>query len=74
MSNTFIKIKEGTYRIKGKHTSVAGTIFPLVQAFAKDKQGGFVTVDAMKVPNFPARNIKIRVDNNKAYENVSQDF
>ena len=73
MSNTFIKIKEGTYRIKGKQTSVAGTMFPLVQAFATDKQGGFVTVDAMKVPNFPARNIKIRVDNNKAYEFITEE-
>ena len=55
MQNTFIKIVDGQYRLKGKSTSVAGTMFPLVNAFATDKQGGFVTVDSTKVEGFPDR-------------------
>ena len=66
MQNTFIKIVDGSYRLKGKSTSVAGTMFPLVNAFATDKQGGFVTVDSTKVEGFPDRNIKIRCESPKA--------
>jgi len=62
MQNTFIKIVEGSYRIKGKQTSVAGTMFPLTTAFQTDKQGGYVTVDSTKVEGFPDRNIKIRCE------------
>ena len=63
---TFVKIVEGTYGKKaGKPISVAGTIFPMTKAFATDKQGGFVTVDANDVPNFPARTIKVRCESPK---------
>ena len=72
MQNTFIKIVDGSYRLKGKSTSVAGTMFPLVNAFATDKQGGFVTVDSTKVEGFPDRNIKIRCESPKAYEFVNE--
>ena len=72
MQNTFIKIVDGQYRLKGKSQSVAGTMFPLVNAFATDKQGGYVTVDASKVEGFPDRNIKIRCESPKAYEFVNE--
>ena len=66
MSN--VRILEGTYKIRGNDTSVAGMIFPLVDDFRFGANGGFVTVDARNIPGFPDRNIKIRVPNNKAYE------
>ena len=72
MSTSYIKIKEGTYKIKGKSASVAGTMFPMVKAFSKDKVGGFVLVDAFKIENFPGRNIKIRVKSPKSYEFVGE--
>ena len=72
MQNTFIKIVDGQYRLKGKSQSVAGTMFPLVNAFATDKQGGYVTVDSSKVEGFPDRNIKIRCESPKAYEFVNE--
>ena len=72
MQNTFIKIIDGQYRLKGKSQSVAGTMFPLVNAFATDKQGGYVTVDSSKVEGFPDRNIKIRCESPKAYEFVNE--
>ena len=76
MSNTFIKIVDGTYGKKaGKPISIAGTIFPMVKAFQTDKQGGYVTVDAMRVPNFPGRTIKVRCESPKSYEFVNEsDF
>jgi hypothetical protein len=66
MSN--VRILEGTYKIRGNDTSVAGMIFPLVDGFRFGANGGFVTVDARNIPGFPDRNIKIRVPNDKAYE------
>ena len=74
--STYIKIVDGTYGKKaGKPLSVKGTIFPMLKAFQTDKQGGFVTVDAMKVPNFPARTIKVRCESPKSYEFVNEsDF
>src|SRR6056300_1786568 len=66
MSN--VRILEGTYKIRGNDTSVAGMIFPLVDDFRFGANGGFVTVDARNIPGFPDRNIKIRVPNEKAYE------
>ena len=66
MSN--VRILEGTYKIRGNDTSVAGMIFPLVDDFRFGANGGFVTVDARNIPGFPDRNIKIRVPNDKAYE------
>ena len=72
MSTSYIKIKEGTYKIKGKSASVAGTMFPMVKAFSKDKVGGFVLVDAFKIENFPGRNIKIRVKSPKSYEFIGE--
>lgn len=71
--STYIKIKEGTYGKKaGKAISVASTIFPLIHAFRTDNAGGFVTVDAMRVPGFPGRNIKVRCKSIKSYEFVTE--
>ena len=57
-----IFFKEGTYNLQGKPASVANMIFPLVEDFRADSEGGgYVTVDARSVKRFPDRNIRIRV-------------
>jgi ATPase family associated with various cellular activities (AAA) len=67
---TNVTIIDGTYKIRGADTSVAGLTFPLVEPFRMGKTGGYVTVDGSAVNGFPARNIKIRVDSEQDYELV----
>jgi len=67
---TNITIRNGTYKIRGVDTSVAGLTFPLVSEFKMGTQGGFVTVNGSAVPGFPDRNIKIRCDGPEDYEHV----
>ena len=64
---TDITIINGTYKIRGKDTSVAGLTFPLVEPFKFGNQGGFVTVDGRPVAGFPDRNIKIKCDSEDDY-------
>jgi replicative DNA helicase len=61
-------IKDGTYKIRGKDTSVAGMIFPMVEEFKVGAKGGYVTVDGKAVAGFPDRNIKIAVSSTDDYE------
>ena len=68
MSN--VEIINGTYKIRGNDTSVAGLVFPLVEEFKMGARGGFVTVDGTAVNGFPDRNIKIKVDSPEDYELV----
>ena len=65
---TNIRIINGTYKIRGKDTQMAGRIFPLVEAYRFGTNGGFVTVDAREAAGLPDRNIRIQVANDKAYE------
>lgn len=65
-----VKIVEGTYKIRGKDTSVAGLVFPLVEEFKLGARGGYVTVDGRAVAGFPDRNIKISVEGPEGYEVV----
>jgi len=65
-----IRIKEGTYKIRGKDVELAGMIFPLVEEFKVGAKGGYVTVDGKAVAGFPDRNIKIAVNSADAYENA----
>lgn len=62
-----IKIINGTYKIRGKDTDVAGMVFPMVEEFRVGTAGGYVTVDGAAVNGFPDRNIKIRVDSAEDY-------
>ena len=62
-----VEIINGTYKIRGTDTSVAGLVFPLVEEFRMGKTGGYVTVDGSAVNGFPDRNIKIRVDGPEDY-------
>jgi len=63
-----ITIINGTYKIRGNDTSVAGLVFPLVEEFKMGARGGYVTVDGTAIAGFPDRNIKIKVDGPEDYE------
>jgi len=65
-----IRITEGTYKIRGKDTSVAGLVFPLVEEFKMGNKGGYVTVDGRAIAGFPDRNIKISCGSPEDYELV----
>lgn len=65
---TDIKIINGTYKIRGKDTSVAGLTFPMVEEFKFGTSGGYVTVDGRPVAGFPDRAIKIRCESDQDYE------
>ena len=65
-----IRIKEGTYKIRGKDVELAGMVFPFVEGFKVGAKGGYVTVDGKAVAGFPDRNIKIACDGEHAYEMV----
>jgi hypothetical protein len=67
-----IEIINGTYKIRGTDTSVAGLVFPLVEEFKMGASGGYVTVDGSAVNGFPNRNIKIRVSSSADYRAVSE--
>ncbi|SVC15223.1 uncharacterized protein METZ01_LOCUS268077, partial [marine metagenome] len=66
-----IKIKAGSYKIRGKDVELTGMVFPLVEHFKVGAQGGYVTVDGRAIAGFPDRNIKIRVDGPNDYEKTS---
>ena len=70
---TNIRIVDGTYKIRGKDTDVAGLVFPLVEEFKVGNKGGYVTVDGAAVNGFPDRNIKIKVAGPEGYEQVGED-
>ena len=70
---TNIRIVEGTYKIRGKDTDMAGLVFPMVEEFKVGAQGGYVTVDGAAVNGFPDRNIKIKVAGPEGYELVGDD-
>ncbi len=70
---TNIRIVDGTYKIRGKDTDLAGLVFPMVEEFKVGAQGGYVTVDGTAVNGFPDRNIKIKVAGPEGYERVGDD-
>ena len=67
---TNIRIKEGTYKIRGKEVDLCDMVFPLVEDFKVGAGGGYVTVDGGAVAGFPDRNIKIRCVGPQSYETV----
>jgi hypothetical protein len=70
---TNVRFIEGTYKIRGMDTSVAGLVFPLVEEFKMGAKGGFVTVDGTAVNGFPDRNIKIKCGSPEDYELVGSN-
>jgi hypothetical protein len=65
-----IRIKEGTYKIRGKDVDLGGMVFPLVEEFKVGAAGGYVTVDGKAVAGFPDRSIKIKVSDASCYEDA----
>ena len=65
---TNIRIKEGTYKIRGNDVDLSGMVFPLVEEFKVGARGGFVTVDGTAIAGFPDRNIKIKCNGPEDYE------
>ena len=63
-----IKIKSGSYKIRGKDVELAGMVFPMIEEFKMGAAGGYVTVDGKAIAGFPDRNIKIKVDSADDYE------
>ena len=68
-----VTIINGTYKIRGNDTSVAGLTFPLVEEFKVGARGGYVTVNGSAVNGFPDRNIKISCGGPEDYELVGDD-
>ena len=66
-----IRIKDGTYKIRGKDVNLSGMVFPLVEEFKVGAKGGYVTVDGKSVSGFPDRNIKISLSSQEDYEDAS---
>ena len=63
-----VRLKEGTYKIRGKDVDLAGVVFPLVAGYQVGTQGGYITVDGSAVAGFPDRNIKIKVSDANCFE------
>ena len=63
-----VRLKEGTYKIRGKDVDLAGMVFPLVDGYKVGTQGGYITVDGSAVNGFPDRNIKIKVTDANCFE------
>ena len=63
-----VRLKEGTYKIRGKDVDLAGMVFPLVDGYKVGTQGGYITVDGSAVNGFPDRNIKIKVSDANCFD------
>ncbi len=71
MSQPRIQILEGVYKIRGQDTSVAGTVFELVQHYREGSDGqGYVTVNGASAEGFPERTIRIRCQSADSYQIV----
>ena len=70
-----IEMREGTYKIRGQDTSMAGFRFELVEQYKEGANGGYVTVNGGSVyppnPGIPDRGIRIRCTNKDSYVVVS---
>jgi hypothetical protein len=71
-----IQINEGTYKIRGRDTSMSGVRFELVEGFRFSDSGGFVTVQGgSAVPanaGIPDRKIRIKCEGIDSYTIVSE--
>ena len=68
-----IRIKNGTYRLRGKETDMTGMVFPMAKEFTLGTSGGAVTVDSTTVTGLPNRNIKIKMTGPEDYELVGEE-
>jgi hypothetical protein len=72
-----VEIREGTYKIRGNDTSMAGFRFSLVEQFKEGNGGGYVTVDGASVQpkntGVPDRKIRIKCASPQSYTVVAGD-
>jgi len=70
-----IEVREGTYKIRGADTSMAGYRFELVEQYKEGAQGGYVTVNGAsatpKNAGIPDRSIRIKCASPQSYMVVS---
>lgn len=70
-----IEIREGTYKIRGQDTSMAGFRFELIEQYKAGAQGGYVTVNGGTVQpknaGIPDRGIRIKCASTDSYVVVS---
>ena len=70
-----IEIREGTYKIRGQDTSMAGFRFELIEQYKEGAQGGYVTVQGGSVQpknaGIPDRGIRIKCASTESYVIVS---
>jgi hypothetical protein len=70
-----IEMHEGTYKIRGRDTSMSGLRFELVEGFKDGNQGGYVTVNGGSVQpsnaGIPDRSIKIKCISAQSYTVMS---
>jgi hypothetical protein len=70
-----VEIVEGTYKIRGADTSMAGFRFNLVEQYKEGNQGGYVTVDGASITpansGVPDRNIRIKCSGPQSYTIVA---
>ncbi len=67
-----IRIKDGSYKIRGKDVDLSGMVFPLVEKFKVGAKGGYVTVDGRSIQGFPDRAIKIMCAGEASYEDAGR--
>jgi DNA-binding NarL/FixJ family response regulator len=71
-----IEITEGSYKIRGRDTSMSGMRFAMVEGFKMGSTGGFVTVDGASAnpanSGIPGRNIKIKCEAPNSYRVVAE--
>ena len=72
-----VEIREGTYKIRGNDTSMAGFRFSLIEQFKEGNGGGYVTVDGSSVhpknTGVPDRKIRIKCASPQSYIVVAGD-
>ena len=70
-----IEMHEGTYKIRGRDTSMTGLRFELVEGYKEGSAGGYVTVNGASVQprnaGIPDRNIKIKCISPQSYTVIS---
>jgi hypothetical protein len=73
--SAIIEIRQGSYKIRGNDTSMAGFRFELVEGFKQGAQGGYVTVKGgtilPKNSGVPDRDVRIKCDGVDSYVVVS---
>ena len=72
-----VEIRSGTYKIRGRDTSMGGYRFALVEGFKFGKDGSYITVDGASVQpansGIPPRKVRIRMDSENDYVVVDGD-